>query len=352
MPLDPFSYLLKPFSLVFGTGVKVRNYLYNKKVFDSYQAPVPTISVGNISVGGTGKTPTSEYILQFYSRKGLQLGYLSRGYGRKSKGYQLVEDSKGDSNLYGDEAQQVAAKFPEVKVAVCEDRKTGMERLIHEEGVELIVLDDAFQHRRVSRNLDIVLIDANRMPTGDQILPAGRLREPLESLKRSHLIVVNKVKNDQEIPKIKAALSTYHKQLAFSRPILGRIVPEAFSKDLEIPSLKNLPVILFSGIGNNVYFQYQVEQAGARILKSFSFRDHHLYSESDLEKIILEAQRLSQKSPNFGPIWILTTEKDYFRLRGRNKVLSTYLHFGYLPIQLDWIRGESIVKSHLENLLT
>ena len=332
-------------------GVKVRNYLYDREILDQYDSPVPTISVGNISVGGTGKTPTSEYILQFYSQKGLRLGYLSRGYGRKSKGYLLVVESGGDSALYGDEAQQVAAKFPAVKVAVCEDRKTGIERLVLEEAVELIVLDDAFQHRKVSRNLDIVLIDANRLPYRDRILPTGRLREPLESLRRSQLIVVNKVKDEGKIPEMEAVLSSYNKQLAFTKPQLREIVASVKVPDREIPALKNLPVILFSGIGNNAYFQYQVEQAGAQVLQSFFFRDHHSYSEEDLNKIVHEAQKFSLKSPNFGPIWILTTEKDFFRLKGMSKVLSTYLHFGYLPIQLQWIKGEAIVKSHLENLL-
>ncbi|MEM9719432.1 MAG: tetraacyldisaccharide 4'-kinase [Bacteroidota bacterium] len=349
--MDPFSQLLRPFSFVFGTGVKVRNYLYDRRFFHQFPSPVPTISVGNISLGGTGKTPTSEYILRFYSRKGLQLGYLSRGYGRKSKGYYLVSNAEGDSNRFGDEALQVAHKFPEVKVAVCEDRRTGIERLVKEEGVELIVLDDAFQHRKVSRDLDIVLIDANRLPTNDYILPTGRLRESLDSLKRSQLIIVNKVKSRHNIPAIEEALSSYNEQIAFSKPVLGEMVPSASSPNLEVPPLKNLPVLLFSGIGNNAYFQYQVEGAEAQVLQTLYFRDHHPYSEADLQKIVKEAQNLSQKSPNLGPIWILTTEKDYFRLRGMSKILTAYTYFGYLPIRLHWIKGQSMVHSHLENLI-
>ena len=349
--LSPFRYVLEPFAFLYGWVIRLRNLLYDRRIFPIYSPPISTLSVGNISVGGTGKTPTAEYILAYYLNKGVKVGYLSRGYGRKTKGYLIVNPEKGTSTLFGDEALQVANKFPKLPIAVCEDRKAGIQRLVEEEKVELVILDDAFQHRRVSRHVDVALIDANRLPTEDRLLPAGRLREPIRSLRRTHMVIVNKLTNPQMLPELEKILSPYQPNLAFSQPSFSSI--HSFFSSISPPSsLKELEVILFSGIGNNQYFQHQVEEAGSRVHSTFFFRDHQAYTLEDLKKIADVQQEFSQNSPNLKPVWILTTEKDYFRLRGESW-LSQFqnIPMGYLPIKIDWLKGEERVHHLLDSLL-
>lgn len=349
--MNPLRFLLEPFAWLFGCIVRCRNFLYENAFFSIYKAPVPVLSVGNISVGGTGKTPTAEYILGYYQAKGLRVAYLSRGYGRKSKGYRKVNPYQGDATRYGDEALQVAHKFPALPVAVCEERKEGIERLMEEEQVKLIVLDDAFQHRKVSRDIDLVLVDANRMPTSDHLLPAGRLREPLRGLKRSDMVIVNKLTELAAIPNLERDLSPYQNNLAFAQPTFGSICP-FFAREESVPSLDQSAVLLFSGVGNNAFFRYQVEKAGAEVLSSHFFRDHRTYTLEDLEKIVHSYHKISQKSPNLKPVWILTTEKDYFRLRDESWLLNFQeLPMGYLPIKLSWLKGEENVHTLLDSLV-
>ena len=348
--MNPLRFLLEPFAVLFGIIVRCRNFLYDKAFFPIYEAPIPILSVGNISVGGTGKTPTAEYILGYYQAKGIRVAYLSRGYGRRSKGYQKVKPQQGGASHFGDEALQVAQKFPMLPVAVCEERKEGIQRLVDEEQVELIVLDDAFQHRKVSRDVDMVLVDANRMPTSDRLLPAGRLREPLGGLKRSNMVIVNKLTDLAAIPTIERQLSPYQKNLAFAQPKLGSIVP-FFENGNSVPSLDQIAVLLFSGIGNNAFFRYQVEKEGTEVISSHFFRDHRTYTQEDLEKIVHSYNKISQKSPNLKPVWILTTEKDYFRLRDESWLLNFQeLPLGYLPIELSWLKGEENVHTLLDSL--
>ena len=348
--MNPLRFLLEPFAFLFRIIVRFRNFLYDKALFSIFESPIPILSVGNISVGGTGKTPTAEYILSYYQAKGIRAAYLSRGYGRKSRGYQKVHPQQGDATQFGDEALQVAQKFPDLPVAVCEERKEGIQRLLAEEQVDLIVLDDAFQHRKVSRNIDVVLIDANRMPTTDRLLPAGRLREPLRGLKRSHLVIINKLTDSTAIPSIERQLSPYQSNLAFAHPTFGSIKP-FFENGNSVPSLDQIAVLLFSGIGNNSYFRYQIEKVGTEVLSTHFFRDHRSYSHSDLEKIVQAYTEFSQKSPNLKPVWILTTEKDYFRLKDEPWLLNfRELPLGYLPIELSWLKGEENVHTLLDSL--
>jgi len=350
--LTLLRYLLLPFSLLFRAIVWVRNTLYTQGYLASYVPPIPTLSVGNLSVGGTGKTPVAEFILDYFHQGTLKVAYLSRGYGRATKGYLRVSPEKGGADQFGDEALQVAHKFPQALVSVCEDRKTGLQRL-QAAGAQLVVLDDAFQHRKVDRHLDLIVIDANNMPYEDSLLPAGRLREPLSSLKRADLVIINKVATPEKIPDIQAKLSSFGLPLVFACPKLGAIEP--FFPGVYSPpsSLKGLEVILFAGLGNNAFFQKQVENQGAVVRNAVFFRDHHAYQEKDLEKISHLLPGNTQISSNFGPVWILTTEKDYTRLRGVSW-LDQYkaLPMGYLPIQLEWIGGNQALTQKLDALVS
>ncbi|MFK7924513.1 MAG: tetraacyldisaccharide 4'-kinase [Bacteroidia bacterium] len=319
--------LLAPFAKLYGGIMSWRNRAYDRAAKTIYQAPIPIISVGNLSVGGTGKTPMAEYLLRQLLANGKQAAYLSRGYGRKTKGYRLVDPEHDTVRTVGDEALQVALKFPTISVVVCEDRAVGIERLLAERSVELLVLDDAFQHRKVARNLDLVMIDAQRLPTQDAVLPQGRLREPIKGLKRADLLVVNRISNAAEIEAIKSELAQFNKPISFCQPQMQGV--QAFGKAAvqKLSQLQGQKVLVFSGIGNHAYFVEQIRQTGAQIIAEKAFRDHYNYRDQDIELLV----NLCPKDAI-----LLTTEKDYCRLGGR--VSGQMWH--YVPIQLHWWEGE------------
>lgn len=343
------STFLRPLSWLYTWGVNRRNRRYDLGQKPIYRPPVPTLSIGNISVGGTGKTPFAEYVIRYYLGEGRKVAYLSRGYGRKSRGFFRVNPETGDSRTYGDEALQVASKFPEIYTAVCEDRRIGIMRLLADYPAEVIVLDDAFQHRKVARQADIVMIDANRLPYHDLPLPAGKLREPLPGLHRADLLVINKLNDPQALLGIRQALKPYQKPVAACTPAMRPIQP------FFDPPAHNIPekvAVLFSGIGNPGFLLEQISGALGPIGNSLAFRDHHRYRPQDLRKIASQYQILCEKSPRFEDGMILTTEKDYYRLKGQEWIAQfEHLPLYYVPITLKWWQGEAEVQELLDRVL-
>ncbi len=335
---------LLPFSPLYGLITDLRNFAYEKGFKKSYTADIPVISVGNLSTGGTGKTPVAEWLLDFLLKNGKKAAYLSRGYGRQTKGFRWVDREQGRVQEFGDEALQVARKFPQAVVAVCEDRKTGIRELVEEKSVELIVLDDAFQHRKVKRDLDWVVIDAHRLPTHDALLPAGNLRERRKHLRRADLLIINRVSDPADIPRIRQELEPFGRPMAFLQPGFQGVVDFQSGEKQPLESLKNSPVILFTGIGNPQAFSRQVAQLGATIQAERFFSDHHLFSEKDLRQL----RSLVQQYPDSR---LLTTEKDATRLLGQPWMQEfADLSIAYLPLELNWLEGEELVVEQLAEL--
>lgn len=330
--------LLRPLAAGYGSVMRMRRWAYQQGWLDSYRSPVRVVSVGNISLGGTGKTPVCEYVLSHLSA--LQPAYLSRGYGRKTNGYIRVDPALHAAQTVGDEALQVAHKFPTLPVAVCESRTDGIQILLKETTPRIIVLDDAFQHLKVQRDLNIVVIDANRLPTQDWILPAGRLREPRISLHAADLLIVNKVADPHQIPAIEAELAEYDKPMAFCCPQM--LSGKSFTgTSWEWEDMQGLSLGAFAGIGNGSFFHQQLLAHNLRINHWRPFRDHYSYKTADLTS--MASQQAIDK-------WI-TTEKDYFRLLQHPYWQKADLHrWIYIPIQLHWWQGENIVKEMLNNL--
>lgn len=330
--------ILFPLVPVYRLVIWLRNYMYDKGWMRSYRAKVPVISIGNISTGGTGKTPLAEYIIDFYLKNTniKQPAYLSRGYGRKTQGFLKVDPEKGTSVDFGDEALQVAAKFPEIPVAVCEERKTGIRRLIEEYQADYIILDDAFQHRSVWRDKDIVVIDATRMPDKDFVLPAGNLREPLSGLKRASYLIVNKIAEEEQISDLRQRLANWGKPMAFCRPEIDKIVFPGNSELSEEKPEGGRRVMLFSGIGNGGSFVKTIENRGYEVVAFKEFRDHYFYRAGDI-KMLIDTFAASQAE------WLLTTEKDYWRLKGASgNRLWEETAFGYVGMKLAWF-GEAFL---------
>lgn len=337
-----------PFSGLYALVIFIRNQLYQRGIFKVYRSQVPVISVGNISVGGTGKTPLAEYVIQYFQDLGFYPAYLSRGYGRDTRGFYWVDPQMGGAIQFGDEALQVAMKFPGVPVAVCEDRAEGIEKIAREKNVSVMILDDAFQHRKVYRDLDIIVIDANRLPSKDFLLPAGTLREPIHSLNRSDLIIINKLKDQDQVAMINPVMQKWSKPLAFSSPKFIHI--KSFWDKYDQKSRNYQHVIVFSGLGNNSFFLNQVIEAGWDVVSHRFFRDHHRYTQAEIEELVAlyqEYQKLYEYS-----LCLLTTEKDYARLKQLDW-MDTYqnIPFCFIPISLEWWSGKEQFDDLLQQII-
>ncbi len=305
-----------PFALLYGIVVHFRNWLYNNKLLYIYKPPIKTIVVGNLSVGGTGKTPHIEYLVRLLSPE-FKLATLSRGYGRKTKGFRMA-NLNDTSQTLGDEPLQYFQKFMDIIVAVDNVRRRGIRKLYKQfPMLQVILLDDAFQHRSVQGGLQIVLSDYGHMYYDDRMLPTGTLREFSSGIKRADLIVVTKtppVFSPIERRHILSRINPLPQQQVFFSYIKYQTLTHLFNKTVyhhenfkEILG-KSTEILVFAGIANTVPLEDFV-QRNSKEYKMMSFNDHHNFSLSELNQIKLEYEAM--RSPKK---IILTTEKDAMRL--------------------------------------
>ena len=288
-------FLLLPFSFLYDFVTRIRNYQFDIGQRKSITFEIPVVSVGNLTVGGTGKTPHVYLIANILRNKhSKQPGILSRGYGRKSKGFVLAEAQSKSAEL-GDEPLQLYKAFNgEVPVAVCEERILGIPSLLQEvPEVDVIILDDAFQHRKVKPKLNILLSDYNRPFYNDQLLPAGRLREAKKGAARADVVIVTKIPEyipETEIKQIEKRISDYSEAPVFySRYKYGN--PIHFSGKKR-DSMAN--IILVSGIANSVYLLKYVS-SHFNMLQHLEYSDHKRYKEKDLEYILEEVKKIYKR---------------------------------------------------------
>lgn len=309
---------------IFQAVIWLRRYLYESSILKTHNAGAYTVSVGNISTGGTGKTPVAMYLMEKYLKEGKKVAYLSRGYGRKTKGFLQVIPSKGNAFDFGEEALLVANHFPNCLVAVCENRVLGAKKMKEVIDFEVLILDDAFQHFSIYRDEDIVVIDAQKLPFEDKMLPSGRLREPISALQRADKVIVNKWVDKKEIPLLKQKFAPYlggHTKMAFCCPKLGNAT-HFFSK--ETKPLASLSAVAFAGIGNPDFFLQQLKDKGVKILDFFPFPDHHFYTAADIAQMPKDCS-------------LLTTEKDYCRMINTpifDLLKDKAIYF--VPMELQW----------------
>ncbi len=326
-----------PLSWLYGAGVAVRNKFFDWGWRHSEEFDIPIVCVGNLTVGGTGKTPHTEYLIDHFSKK-YRVAVLSRGYKRKTKGF--VEAAVQSSyRKVGDEPKQIKLKFPHIPVAVCEKRAEGIRRLraLHPE-IDLIVLDDAFQHRQVEAWVNIVLVDYNRPVADDHLLPWGRLRDSRRQLKRAQIVVVTKCPDaikpiDLRMRRKELDLFPYQ-ALYFSRFRPGELVPLFPEHGLARPR-PGTSVVALAGVAAPAPFFSQLGQR-FRLVKKLAYPDHYAYRTSDLKKI----EQTLASSPS-GTV-VVMTEKDAVKLSSRQKVpeaLQKRLY--YAPIEVTFLdQGE------------
>ena len=329
--------ILFPFAILYGLITAIRNFLFDKGFLKSYSFDIPVIAVGNLSVGGTGKTPQIEYLIRLLSPR-YKVATLSRGYKRQSEGFVLANASS-NAAILGDEPFQFYQKFPNIQVAVDANRKNGIEQLLAQpKKPEVILLDDAYQHRKVKAGFYILLTSYGDLYSDDFMLPTGNLRESRSGAERANLVIVTKCPanlSEAEKVSIKKKLKlTKKQQLYFSYIDYDELIYSE-KKSISVDEVKNVDKLLIAGIAKPEPFFAHLQNGNDEKLV---FPDHHHFSENDLLSIKSKAQNKI----------IVTTEKDFVRLK--DSISSEQLY--HLPIKSSFLSspetsGENFDKTIL-----
>ena len=333
--MSVIRFLVFPLSIIFKFVTDIRNKLYDCNFLKSEKINVPVISVGNLSTGGTGKTPMVDFII-YNLKRDYNISVLSRGYNRKSKGFIEIKNSDNPS-LVGDEPFLIKSNHSEVPVFACEDRVEGAKKIISENNTNLILLDDAFQHRKISRNLDIVLTDYNNLFYKDYLLPYGNLRESRNNINRADVIIVTKCPldfNKADAIKIKNQInpkktqSLFFSQIKYSEKLFG-------FKELSFKSIRNSKLTLVTGIANSQPLKEYLKKNNVNF-NHFDYPDHYNYSRKDVNKILATTKN------NI----ILTTKKDYYKL-SQFKIDNLL----YIDIKVEFLDGKQEFLSTIKEVL-
>ncbi|MEZ4944527.1 MAG: tetraacyldisaccharide 4'-kinase [Cyclobacteriaceae bacterium] len=344
--MSVLSVLLFPFAVIFRIATGIRNHLYSIGHKKSFQFEVPVVNVGNLNIGGSGKTPTIEYLIRLL-KKEYAIATLSRGYGRRTRGLRFASPSDNASTL-GDEPYQFYRNFNhEVKIVVGEDRAFAIPNILQEyPETSLILLDDAYQHRRVKPHLNILLTDFEKPFYNDFLLPMGRLREGRKEVQRADIIVVTKCNEvvDEAVQKqVRHEISQY----AGDKPVFFSFIQYGSPQPFQQTNVSITPhVVLLSGIAKPQPLEDYVS-ANFELIKHFQFKDHHLYTIKDIAQVKNFIQNQGEK------LSILTTEKDMVRLLDPEfSDLLRDLDCFFLPIEMDFVNNgvefDKLVRNAIE----
>lgn len=339
-----------PLSLVWEAVARIRGWLFDCGVLKSESFACPVICVGNLAVGGTGKTPHVEYVLRLLHAEGYRTAMLSRGYGRKTRGYLLADDTHTAADI-GDEPFQIRQNCPFATVAVCEKRVTGIRRLLQmQPAPDVIVLDDAYQHRYVKAGLNVLLTDARRLYTHDHLLPWGRLREPASAARRADVIVVTKCR-EEELPAlpVEEGQTLCYSRICYAplQPLCGgdgeTVAADAAHAGAAENAFAGRRVLLVAGIANPAPLAEYIRTQGARSVEVLAFPDHHDFCAADAVRINGAWQQVCAGNSEEEMPMAVTTQKDAVRIG------TIWPHFGdalkrrfYVqPITVKFIENEN-----------
>jgi tetraacyldisaccharide 4'-kinase len=316
--------LLYPFSVLYDGITSLRNYAFDRGILEQKEYGIPIIAVGNLSTGGTGKTPMIEFLIRHFTGK--KIGVLSRGYGRTTSGY--IELSENDSpERVGDEPLQVKRKFKDSIVsAVCEKRVDGIERLLKEHHLEVILLDDAFQHRYVKASHYVLLTSYDMLYVDDYVLPAGNLRESRKGARRAQTIIITKCPasiSNIEMNEVKAQLKLQPGQQIYFSYIAYAGALQGMDHKIPLDELKGKEVTVVTGIAKPKPFLKYLK--GFIKIEHLHYSDHHNFTLEEVETI------RNKKI-------VITTEKDFMRLK-KYQLRNLY----YLPIQTEFVGKEPVL---------
>jgi len=331
-------------------AVGARNRAFDLGLLRARTAGVPVISVGNMTAGGTGKTPLVEFIVQHAIGRGKRVAVISRGYGRVTHGAIVVSDGRRvlvDAVQGGDEPVQIARKFPEAFVVVGERRVEAAHISVERFRPDVIILDDGFQHRYLSRSVDIVVIDSTRDLRVERMIPVGVRREAHSGLKRAHVIAFSKFDGSASISDLKDKLYAW-----FTGPVTAyrykiksvhRLVDNS---EVPLSDARKEPAMAFSGIGHHIDFVNQLRNSGFTVQEHIEFPDHHWYSVPDVERIV---KQMKQGSAAI----CVTTEKDAMRLSAHKEILDTLRPYPvfYPRIAVEIVHGKAELLSLIDKCL-
>ncbi|WP_291907033.1 tetraacyldisaccharide 4'-kinase [Chitinophaga sp. CB10] len=331
--LKYLSVLLYPFSLLYGLVMWVRNKLYDRGLLTAVEFDIPTIAAGNLSVGGTGKTPHVEYLIRLLKQH-YQVATLSRGYNRRTSGY-ILADATTTASEIGDEPMQFHQKYPDIHVAVGEERMLAIPQLLMDEpGTQVVLLDDAFQHRSIKPGMNILITEYGRRFTKDHVVPFGRLREGRKGYQRANCIIVSKCPPDLSLAE-KAAIEKEiaplpHQQVFFTTLQYGAMYDLMTQEPVNIPG--DATVLLACGIARPEPLLDKLRSSFSQVYL-LSFPDHYYYSEKDIAKIIRERDGLPGNKK-----MVVTTEKDAVRLHLLQKNLTEQnMQMAVMPVEIAFL---------------
>ena len=351
--------ILKPLSWIYGMVTAVRNKLFDWHIFKQHTFPVPVLVIGNLAVGGTGKTPHTEYIVDLL-RKEYHIGVLSRGYRRRTKGF-ILADKRSTPAAIGDEPYQMYRKFSHdgVMVAVCESRVKGIETMLElNPTLNLIVLDDAFQHRYVKPTVSVVLTEHSRPVYNDSLLPYGRLREPARALDRADVVVMTKCPDEMKPVDFRIFKETFNlfpfQKLLFTR--YKYLLPKALFPENVIPEstldmgclTREDTLLAVTGVANpRPFIRYLRSHYKAKV-KILRFEDHHNFTNSDMQSILRKYNNMEGRHR-----YVVTTEKDAVRLANNPYFPPQLRGFAYyIPIAVEQIQsGDPPLANILRQLI-
>lgn len=333
--------LVAPFTLFYGCILYIRNLCYSKGLLPETSFELPIINVGNLAFGGTGKTPHIEYLIRLL-KPTHKVAVLSRGYKRKTIGYFFASNESTALEI-GDEPQQIKQKFKdEIHLAVSENRVIGVPNLLFDAPeTDVILLDDAFQHRAIKAGLNILLTDYNNLFTQDYLAPSGTLREYRAGYKRADLIVVTKCKPDlseTEKQKIIREINPLaHQQVFFSYQKFNALVHYFNETILPIEAIKNTDLLLFSGIAKANSFEDYLEANASSIIDAWRFGDHHNFTKEEIQKLLATFDSNSSSNKI-----IISTEKDAMRLQANDfkDLLKNYPIY-FLPLDIAFFENDA-----------
>ena len=302
------KFLFFPITLFYWGVIFWRNIFYNFNFFVSRKIPTKVVSVGNITAGGTGKTPAVIYLSQFFKKRNYKVAVLSRGYGRKTAGTQLVTNGKetvDDWRNFGDEPTLISQKLKDVPIVVDQNRYRGAMYLIEKFNPDIIIMDDAFQHRSIERDLDLVLINSQAPMSDYRLIPHGLLREPIRHLKRADAIILTKSNLGKPEQKLISKVKKSNLPVFYSTIIHNHfftINNETFKPE------NNARVLAVSGIADPQSFYESLKRTNIKMVKKIPYFDHYEFKQSDIEKL---KEALIDNDADI----IVTTEKDMIRLK-------------------------------------
>lgn len=319
-------------AVFYSTAIGLRTLLYSKGLLKTHRAGAKVISIGNITVGGTGKTPLVIWLCNLLQQKNVRCAILTRG-------YRTTQDRQ-------DEPAILSESCPQAKVIVNPDRVAGAAEAVDKFGAQVLIMDDGFQHLRLARDLDIVTLDATRPFGYGRLLPAGLLREPITALARADAVVITRCDQvkETELAELEQKLQQINSNMIIARSIHAPICAKSTkNKEINLESLKNKKVLVFCGIGNPQAFLNTIDALGCNVVDCRVYNDHHFYNFDDVANIYEQATRSRVEL-------ILTTQKDWTKIVRLN-VLREEMPIAYLAIELKFISGEDKLRDLIESTL-